>query len=401
MPWRRLAPLVLVGLLGLAVVAAAALGVAQSAPSAAVLSPAAQSKLFHTDVTRTLASKSFTIRLAGQTTVYQAPNRTKLVVDGAVGLTMSLVTVGSSSYMDFDGRWEKVPFALPGFGTSSDALSYLRALSSFKAATLAGDTFTVRGLSSDLPSALATLIFSSMTHGPNNQLPVSLITTVPEGDAELVGHVVVHEGRVTSETFTAPDVQPARGTGTRPPTGTVTYSHFNSSPPVAVPSKRELMQSTSPCGANAAGSCQVTTKGVAPKSALCRAIRPLLHDGSITHAFISFESAMKSGQWQAIRKSESDFLAAQESFAHALSQHAAPPAIQGDEHAQLTYLSEEKSDLLKSGTLSRFNALSSQTVAKSSFTFISLAQYVEQQCGGTAFYGELAAASGQAGTETK
>src|ERR1700733_12014921 len=107
MSWRRLIPLVLVGLLGLSVAAAAALGATQSPTSPAVLSPEAQSKLFHTDVARTLTSKSFTFHFAGQTTVYEAPNRTELVErpPGSFGLSTNMVTAGSSSYIHFNGEW--------------------------------------------------------------------------------------------------------------------------------------------------------------------------------------------------------------------------------------------------------------------------------------------------------
>ena len=105
MSWRRLIPLVLVGLLGASVAAAAALGAAQSPTSPAVLSPEAQSKLFHDDVERTLASKSFTVHFAGQTTVYQAPDRTQVVeTPDSFGLGVKLVTIGSSSCIDSSER---------------------------------------------------------------------------------------------------------------------------------------------------------------------------------------------------------------------------------------------------------------------------------------------------------
>src|SRR5580698_7874792 len=122
MSWRRLIPLVLVGLLGISIAAAAALGAAQSPMSPAVLSPEAQSKLFHSDVARTLASRSFTVHFAGQATVYEAPNRTELVETppGSFGLSTNLVTVGSSSYIHSGGEWSKFPFALPGLGDSSE-----------------------------------------------------------------------------------------------------------------------------------------------------------------------------------------------------------------------------------------------------------------------------------------
>src|ERR1700722_508102 len=114
MSWRRLVPLVLVGVLSMAVAAAAALGAAQSPKSPAVLSLEAQSKLFHADVERTLASKSFTVHFAGQSTVYQSPNRTQVVeTPGLFGLGIKFFTIGSSSYIDSGGEWSKMPFALP------------------------------------------------------------------------------------------------------------------------------------------------------------------------------------------------------------------------------------------------------------------------------------------------
>lgn len=228
MSWRRLIPLVLVGLLGVSVAAAAALGAAQSPPSAAVLSPEAQSKLFHSDVTRTLASRSFTVHFAGQATVYEAPNRTELVETppALFGLSTNLVTVGSSSYIHFSGEWSKFPFTLPGLEDSSEVLNYLRALSSFKTAKLNGDTYTVRGLLSELPKAVVTVIFTLVTHGPNNQTGASFTPPQPNEHAKVIGRVVVDAGRVTSETFTALGVSPSRGRGGHSPTGSVTYTRF-------------------------------------------------------------------------------------------------------------------------------------------------------------------------------
>jgi hypothetical protein len=163
-------------LLGALVAAAAALGAAQSPTSRAPLSPEAQSELFHTDVTRTLASKSFTVHFAGQTTAYQAPDRTQVVETdpGPVGLGMHMVAVGSSSYIDFGGQWSKVPFVPIGLGDSSEVLGYLRALSSFKTASLHGDIYTVHGVLSGIPQALVTLIFTVVMHSPNNQIETTL-----------------------------------------------------------------------------------------------------------------------------------------------------------------------------------------------------------------------------------
>ncbi len=389
MSWRRLIPLVLVGLLGASVAAAAALGAAQSPTSPAVLSPEAQSKLFHDDVERTLASKSFTVHFAGQTTVYQAPDRTQVVeTPDSFGLGVKLVTIGSSSYIDSGDEWSKIPFALPGFEGSSEALGYLRALSSFKTANLDEDIYTVHGVLSDLPKALVTLIFTVVTHGPNNQTGASFTPSHPNEHAKVIGRVVVDDGRVTYETFTALEAYPSRGRAARSPTGTVTYSRFDSSPAIAAPTKADLNQPASPCGPTASGSCQVTTKGAAPHSALCKAIRAHGHDDRAAEVIAQAQATPKLRQWSKIRKTELDLLTLEDSLAQAVerSQHSAPRNIQEAAQAEITYLHEEKLDLLKSKSFSRFNASSRAIVAKMFGAFEALAQYENKQCGGTTTY---------------
>ena len=386
MSWRRLIPLVLVGLLGVSVAAAAAVGAAQSLSSPGVLSPEAQSKLFHRDVTRTLASRSFTVHFAGQATVYEAPNRTELVETppGSFGLSPNLVTVGSSSYVHFSGEWSKFPFTFPGLGNSSEVLSYLRALSSFKTAKLSGDTYTVRGVLSELPKALVTVMFTVVTHGPNNQTGASFSPPRPNEQAKVIGRVVVDDGRVTSETFTALGAYPSQERDGRPPTGTVTYTRFNSSPAIAVPTEADLRP---PCDATASGSCQVTTKGVAPRSPMCRALRAQ-GDNSLAQAIAKVHAATESRQWRAIRTSELGLLKLESSFAQAfeLSQQTAPSAIQRVEGDEITYLHEEKLDLLKSRTSSQFKALNSSIVPKTSAAFLLLGQYEGEECGSTTTY---------------
>jgi hypothetical protein len=390
--WRRVTPLVLVGVLGVSVVAAAALGAAQSPTSPVVLSPEAQSKQFQTDVARTLASKSFVVHFAGQTTVYQAPNRTESggTSPGSFGLKTNMVTVGSSSYIEFNGQWSKMPFALPGLGDPSEVLAYLRALSSFKTAKLDGDTYTVRGVLSDLPKALVTLIFTVVTHGPNNQSGATFELSHPNLHARVVGRVTVDHGQVTSETFTALGAYPSRKSAARSPTGAITYSHFDSSPAIAVPTKADLSQPASPCGPTSSGSCQVTTKGAAPHSALCKALHAHGHSARAQEAIAQAEAAPKLQQWSAIKKSELDLLTLEDSLAQAVerSQHSAPRNIQEEAQAEITYLHEEKLDLLKSKSFSQFNASSTAIVAKMIGAFEALTQYENKQCGGTTYYSQ-------------
>lgn len=387
MSWRRLTPLVLVGVLGVSVAAAAALGAAQSPTSPVVLSPEAQSKQFHSDVARTLTSKSFVVHFAGQTTVYQAPNRTEPggIVPGSFGLQTNMVTVGSSSYIELNGQWSKVPFALPGLGDSSEVLAYLRALSSFKTAKLEGDSYIVRGVLSDLPKALVTLIFTVVTHGPNDESGATFDPSHPNEHARVVGRVIVDNGRVTSETFTALGAYPSRKSGARSPTGTVTYSRFDSSPVIAVPTKADLTHSASPCGATAGGSCQVTTKGAAPHSALCKALRAHGHNAQAQEVIAQAQAAPKLRQWSAIKKTELAVLTLEQSLAQAVerTQHTAPHNIQGAAIAETEYVHEEKLDLLNSKSFSQFSATSTSIVAKMIGAFETLVQYEGKECGGT------------------
>lgn len=392
MSWRRLTPLVLVGVLGVSVAAAAALGAAQSPTSPVVLSPEAQSKQFHTDVARTLASKSFVVHFAGQTTVYQAPNRTEPggTSPGSFGLQANMVTVGSSSYIEFNGRWSKMPFALPGLGDSSEVLAYLRALSFFKTAKLKADTYTVRGELSDLPKALVTLIFTVVTHGPDGESGATFDPSHPNLHARVVGRVIVDNGRVSSETFTALGAYPSRKGGARSPTGAITYTRFDSSPAIAVPTKADLSRSASPCGANSSGSCQVTTKGAAPHSALCRALHTHGHNARAQEVIAQAQAAPKLRQWSKIKRTELDVLTLEDSLAQAVeqSQHSAPRTVQEAAQAEITYLRVEKLDLLKSKSFSQFSASSRANIAKMIGAFEVLAQYENKQCGGFTYYSQ-------------
>src|SRR5580698_6803079 len=167
---RRLIPLGLTCLLGVAVVASAALGVTVSSST---LSPEALSKQFHADVRQTLASKNFTVHALGQTLDYQAPDRTQVmaVSAGPLGGGISYVTIGTNVYSHFGtGQWDKFPNGIPFEGGLPQALGYLQALSAFKSATLSGDVYTVHGVISDVPTALTTLVFTTVTKGPGNEV---------------------------------------------------------------------------------------------------------------------------------------------------------------------------------------------------------------------------------------
>jgi hypothetical protein len=390
--WRRLIPLVLVGLLGASVAASAALGVVQSSTSPVVLSPEAQSKLFHADVTRTLASKSFTVHFAGQTTVYEAPNRTEVVESppGSFDLGMNMVTIGSASYVHFGtGQWVTMPsFAFPGTGSSSEVLSFLRALSSFKSARLNGNTYTVHGVLSDLPKAVVTLIFTVVTHGPNNQSGAFFNPSHPNLHAKVIGRVTVDDGRISSEAFTALGEYPSRGRDARSPTGTITYMGFDSSPAIAAPTKADLAQPATPCdpNASASGSCQFTTKGVAPHSALCIAFRT--HKLSAGLQLVAqAQLAPKLPNWSKLKTSELHFLTLEDSLGQAIerSQHTSRD-IQRAAQALVKYAHEERLDLLKSKDFSQFKAFSLPIIANMVGALESLAQNKDRECGGTTTY---------------
>jgi hypothetical protein len=238
---------------------------------------------------------------------------------------------------------------------------------------------------SDLPKALVTLIFTVVTHGPNNQTGASFTPPHPNEHAKVIGRVVVDDGRVTSETFTALEAYPSRGRAARSPTGTITYSRFDSSPAIAAPTKADLNQPASPCGPTASGSCEVTTKGTAPHSALCKALQAHGHKARAQEVIAEAQAAPKLRQWSAIKKSELAVLTLEDSLAQAVerTQHTAPHDIQGAALAEIKYLREEKVDLLRSKSFSQFNAASKAILAKMIGAFVSLAQYEEKECGGT------------------
>jgi hypothetical protein len=242
----------------------------------------------------------------------------------------------------------------------------------------------------DLPKALVTLIFTVVTHGPNDETGASFTPPHPNAHGKVIGRVVVDDGRVTPETFTALEAHPSRGRAARSPTGTITYSRFDSSPTIDVPTKADLSHSASPCGPTASGSCQVTTKGAAPHSALCKALHAHGHNTRAQEVIAQAQAAPKLRQWSKIKRTELDVLALEGSLAQAVerSQHSAPRTVQEAAQAEITYLRDEKLDLLKSKSFSQFSASSRANIAKMIGAFEVLAQYENKQCGGTTYYSQ-------------
>lgn len=381
---RRLIPLALVGILAVAVAGFAALGASES-PSP--LSNKAQSEEFHLAIRQTLASKSFTIHFGGQTIVYQAPDRTEVVEvsPGATSPGISLVTIGPNSYTEFGStQWLKGPSGFPG-SIGIGTLGYLRALSSFKTATLDGSAFTVRGVLSDLPKPLVTVIFTTVTHGTNGQNGASFSLSNPNEHAKVVGRIGVFDGRITSETFTAFDAYPARGRRGATRTGSVTYSAFDSSPAITPPTKAEL---SPPCQPGSKGSCQVTIKGTEPHSAMCKDIRTYdRRQRAEAQAAALVPAVAKSSSWSAQKKVELSILAALGNIARAVALSTdAPQAVQVADKTELKYLPRAKANLLKAKDAAQFQFSSSSAAAKALGSFGLLTSYEQQQCGGTESY---------------
>lgn len=399
---RRLIPLVLVGVLGAAVAGAAAVGATQ-APTPP--SSEAQSAQFHRAVEQTLGSKSFTVHFAGQSINYQAPNRTRVaeVSPGSIGIGISFVTIGSDSYAVFGSdEWRKVSSSLFGPGDPADALGYLRALSSFKTATLAGDTYTVHGVLADVPKPVETVIFTKVTHGPNGQSVSSFGLSNPNEHAKVVGHVVVVGGRVASETFTAVDAYPAHGRNGGTRTGSVTYSDFDTSPAIPVPTQAELSGPGLPCTPNSEGTCQVTTKGSAPQSKLCKSVDADRRDPQAQEQFAAAQASAQSGQWSAVRTSELALLAVWERGARVVAlSPGAPRDVQLADANELRYLRQARAMVLRSKSVPQFKALASSAFAKIISSLTVLVQYETKECGGTTTYSQGAVAQVSNGTQGK
>lgn len=178
-------------------------------PAPRTPSASAQSQLFHEAVQRTLASKSFTIHSLGPLLYYQAQNRTRVVmVPGTTPSNpgISIVTIGSNGYAILAGIWVTEPkskgYATGLFPGRRDlALEYLEPLTQFRAAKLNGNIFTVREITSKLPLALQTLIFTAVETVPNGLETSSSLP--PAGRLNVTGYITVQNGFVVSEVFRA------------------------------------------------------------------------------------------------------------------------------------------------------------------------------------------------------
>jgi hypothetical protein len=386
---RRLIPLGLTCLLGVAVVASAALALTVSSST---LSPEALSKQFHADVRRTLASKNFTVHALGQTLDYQAPDRTQVVAvsAGALGGGISFVTIGTNVYSHFgSGQWDKFPNGIPFEGGLPQALGYLQALSALKSATLSGNVYTVHGVISDVPKALATLVFTTVTKGPGNEVGTAFDPSSNHGYTTIVGHITVHDGLVASETFTALRAHPTRRRdgGTR--SGTVTYSAFGSSPAIGAPTRADL---TPPCDPGPSGSCQITSKGSAPDSPLCKVVHSEAKSSRTKEQLAMSQATAKSGKWSATRAilllsfvDEDNFAKAMERLPKGASRNVLAAA-----HKEVGNFEKVKSMLLKSKSASQFDSASSSTASTYFRSSELLAKYLGAQCGSTTRYGSSA-----------
>jgi hypothetical protein len=382
---RRVVPLGLTCLLGVAVLASAALSVTKSSSN---LSSKAQSKQFHADVRRTLASKSFTVHALGQVLDYQAPDRTRVVLfsAGAFGGGFSYVTIGSDVYSHFGlGQWEKLPNSFAVTGGLSQALGYLRALSAFKTATLDGDVYTVHGVISEVPKAIATLVFTTVTKGPHNQVGTAFDPNSNEGYATVIGHAMVHNGLVTSETFTTLRAHPTRGRDRGSRSGTVTYSALDSSPTIGAPTKADL---TPPCHPGSSGSCQVTSKGSAPNSPLCKVVRSVARSSLGKEQTTQLPATAKSGKWSETKTALLSLLTDTDMLSKAVerSPKGTPKHVLAAAQEEVENFHKVKAVLLGSRSGSQFESASTSSASTYFGSSEVLAKYLGTQCGGTTSY---------------
>ena len=237
------------------------------------LSTSAQSLLFHQAVKRTLASKSFTVHSQGQLLVYQAPDRTRAVMGPdttSLDSSMAIVTIGSNAYANFGEIWLNTPKSKgnslsPFAGGRNVALQYLKPLSTFRTATLNKGVFTVHEIASDLPTALQTLIFTTVqqTSGGSE----TSFSGEPAGRLSVTGYITVRRGFVVSEVFQADRSSAHAGAASRSlGKGRVTYSGIDSSPPIAAPTQADLHPTTPLCSAGTPllGACHQTLTVSAP-----------------------------------------------------------------------------------------------------------------------------------------
>jgi hypothetical protein len=218
----------------------------------------------HEAAVHTLESRSFTEHTVGESLDYQAPNLTQ-VTEGSSSQTepVTFVTAGSDTYIHFgpEGGWLKQPGETPPFyGGVSQALGYLRGLSVFPHATVNGDVYTVHGVLSKLPESLVSLLFTvAGKTSSGSEVQVENVDIVGEGRVNVTGQIVVRNGRVTSETFEAPGVRSPSESGHHPARGTVTYSRFDSSPHITVPTEAQIHSYPASCSAASHSvSCQIS-----------------------------------------------------------------------------------------------------------------------------------------------
>lgn len=352
-------------------------------------------------VEQTLASHSFLVHTAAQTLDYQAPNRTEVVhSSGNPEDLFTMVTVGSETYVRVgpDGGWIPQPSGLSqNFGGVTQAREYLQALSVFRHATVNGDVFTVHSTLSKLPCVLAVLTLTSTVRTSSGEV-IQTYGGVPNADrVNVTGQIVVQDGRVTSETFEARGRLAQAGEPVHHfARGTVSYSAFDSSPSVPVPTARQVISYPASCNTTATtqptGSCTVTIRGIAPHSALCRAT----HTGP-THAqairlLAQLEASEKSGNWSAVKPPEAAFLADLHRTALAvLSKAKGTPGVDSTARVEDRYIAEMKNELERATSTAQFEKATSTLFFHVIETNADLEQYVAQQCGGTETIGGVSA----------
>jgi hypothetical protein len=240
------------------------------------------------------------------------------------------------------------------------------------------------------------VIFTTVTHGANEQNGASFSLSNPNEHAKVVGHIGVFDGRITSETFTAFDAYPDRGRNDATRTGSVTYSAFDTSPAITPPTKAEL---SPPCQPGSMGSCQVTIKGSEPHSAMCKAIRTYDRRQSAAGQAAAFDQALaKSSNWSAQKKAELSILAALGNLARAVALSTdAPRDVQVADKTELKYLPKAKANLLKAKDAAQFQFSSTSAAAKALGSFGLLTSYEQQQCGGTETYTGMVGLNGANG----
>ena len=279
-----------------------------------------------------------------------------------------------------------MPDSFPLTGGLAEALGYLRALSVFKTATLDGDTYTVHSVIWDVPEPIVTLVFTTITKGPNNELGTTFDSSSDVGYSTVVGHITVHNGLVTSETFTTVRAHPTRGRDRGSGSGTVTYSSFDSSPAIDAPTRADL---TPPCRPGSSGSCQVTSKGSAPNSPFCRVASSDARNFRGKKPLTQLQATAKSRKWSATRAILLSLFTDQDILANAVERLAkgAPRNVLAAAREEARNSPKLNAILLKSQNFSQFDSASSSSVPTYFRSSEVLGQYLGTQCGGTTSYG--------------